>query len=136
MVSFYANVIMQNSAWRLGFFFFFSLLIGREKRGARRCKWQGSLTFLLSHPEREFLEFYLVLFPPGSHSSHLYMKKRNTMSSVWCCSFSNSGELIMWQFLFTASVGSEGISIWKQSFGFEDEHYALPSFIYKHSTAG
>lgn len=35
MVSFYANVIMQSKAWRLGYFFFLlslSLLIGEEVR--------------------------------------------------------------------------------------------------------
>lgn len=74
MVLFYANVIMQNQAWRLGYFF--RLIIGREEREVPDIAGGkvAPLSFVTSW-ERIFREFYLVLFPPGPRHSHLYAKR-------------------------------------------------------------
>lgn len=74
MVLFYANVIMQNQASKLSYFF--CLIIGREERVVPDIAGGkvAPLSFVTSW-ERIFREFYLVLFPPGPRHSHLYAKR-------------------------------------------------------------
>lgn len=58
MVSFYANVIMQNLAWRLGYFF--SLLIGREERKVPDVAGGKVAPLFFCHIPRE--NFQRILF--------------------------------------------------------------------------